>query len=265
LTYPFSTLPSSLPPARPNWRARKPAAKAERRAKLLACAGALMAAHAYDYDALKMEDIASKAELAKGTAYLYFSSKEVLFLALLEEELGHCFAALKKLFSLAGQDDAPPPYIGDKDVEGEQIKAQAQCVQDHPHHPLADAIATTVTERPQLLALLGILHNRLERNLPLERLIAFKRFLLVGLMELAVILEACANLPQGYGLRLLLRTHGMIIGYGQMALPSPHLEALKAALPEFPMSALTINLKEELASSLTAMIVALQTPSPPPS
>lgn len=40
------------------------------------------------YDAATLDDIALRAEFAKGTIYLYFSSKEELFLSLMEEEIG---------------------------------------------------------------------------------------------------------------------------------------------------------------------------------
>ena len=60
-------------------------AKSERRASILTAAGKLFAAR--DFDAISVDDIAKKAQLAKGTFYLYFATKETPFLELVAQQL----------------------------------------------------------------------------------------------------------------------------------------------------------------------------------
>jgi AcrR family transcriptional regulator len=62
---------------------RKEREKAERRSLIMGCAKGLILEHGVEK--VSMGDIAKKAELSKGTLYLYFPSKDVLFSAICEE------------------------------------------------------------------------------------------------------------------------------------------------------------------------------------
>lgn len=64
-------------------RARKPAAKSERRAAISDAANELLIVG--EYVLPSAASIAAKAGLAKGTLYLYFKTKEAIYLALLGE------------------------------------------------------------------------------------------------------------------------------------------------------------------------------------
>ena len=64
-------------------RARSEDAKDERRQLLLSAA--LDEFFERGFSAARIEDIAQRASLSKGTVYLYFDSKEALFLALIED------------------------------------------------------------------------------------------------------------------------------------------------------------------------------------
>ena len=64
-------------------RARSEDAKDERRQLLLSAA--LDEFFESGFSAARIEDIAQRASLSKGTVYLYFDSKEALFLALIED------------------------------------------------------------------------------------------------------------------------------------------------------------------------------------
>src|SRR3712207_5711458 len=75
-------------------RARKEEDKEARRRQLLDAALELY--RATSYDEVKMADVAERAALAKGTVFLYFPTKEALFLALLEEQLFAWFARLEE-------------------------------------------------------------------------------------------------------------------------------------------------------------------------
>ncbi|MFG1401726.1 TetR/AcrR family transcriptional regulator [Xanthobacter sediminis] len=62
-----------------------PAARAERRRAILEAALAEFAAHGFAVT--RLDDVARRAGVAKGTIYLYFSDKEALFRALVEENI----------------------------------------------------------------------------------------------------------------------------------------------------------------------------------
>src|SRR5438094_6500071 len=69
-------------PSRPaRWRRRKEARPAEIRAAALDCFAER------GFAATRLEDIAARAGVTKGTLYLYFPSKEELFKALVRSEL----------------------------------------------------------------------------------------------------------------------------------------------------------------------------------
>ncbi len=108
-------------------RARDDHAKLGRRRQLLdAAAGRFDAA---GYAATTMAEIATAAGLAKGTTYLYFRSKEELFLELLLE-------ALEEWVAVASARTAGP---GSTDERG-----------------LATALAGALAERPRLVRLLAL-------------------------------------------------------------------------------------------------------------
>ncbi len=65
-----------------NTRARSPEAKAARRERLLAAA--LDAFFDQGFAAARMDDIARRAGVSKGTLYLYFASKEEMFHAIID-------------------------------------------------------------------------------------------------------------------------------------------------------------------------------------
>ncbi len=71
--------------------------KDARPGEILQAALAEFAAHGFA--ATRLEDIAKRAGITKGTIYLYFDDKESLFRALLQQEAGREFDALDKLLS----------------------------------------------------------------------------------------------------------------------------------------------------------------------
>ncbi|MGV8987689.1 MAG: TetR/AcrR family transcriptional regulator [Cypionkella sp.] len=54
------------------------------------------------YDAASMNDITREAQVSKGTIYVYFSSKEELFEALIERERGVLFAGIESALMVPG-------------------------------------------------------------------------------------------------------------------------------------------------------------------
>ncbi len=108
-------------------RARGAGEKLARRRQLLEAAASCLDARGYA--ATTMAQVAETAGLAKGTTYLYFGSKEALFLELLSEALEEwCVAALRALESSLAEE-----------VDG-----------------VAAALARALAERPRFARLLAL-------------------------------------------------------------------------------------------------------------
>ncbi|MBT3071710.1 TetR/AcrR family transcriptional regulator [Rhodomicrobium sp. Az07] len=85
---------------------RKRPSADERRAAILAAAFEVFAEHGFA--AARLEDVARKAGVAKGTLYLYFPDKEALFEQLL---LSFAEPVLARIDALAALPDLPAPMI----------------------------------------------------------------------------------------------------------------------------------------------------------
>lgn len=157
--------------------------------------GALQLLAETPFEELTVAVLADRLKLAKGTLYLYFPTKESLFLALEQLQLQLWFADLRAaLTTRKGQ--------ATKLTKPEQ---------------LADKIAASLQRHPLLPPLLTVLHNVLERNITHDEALAFKYFLReeVGLTA-AVIQSALPLLPPGHGVKLILQLHALTIGTWQM-------------------------------------------------
>ena len=93
--------------SRPRGRPPKPPQESEaRRQAILAAALVEFAAHGFA--AARLDDVARRAEVAKGTLYLYFADKEALFEALVQ---GAIRPLLDKLQSVATLPDVPTGQV----------------------------------------------------------------------------------------------------------------------------------------------------------
>lgn len=203
-------------------RARSAEEKASREAAFVAAAR--RALEAQSYDDVTVADLASRAGLTKASAYLYFATKESLFLRVIEIELEAWFATLEA--ALKKTKPAAVPAL----------------------------IARTLSEAPVLLHLLTLLHGRIEQNLTLAELTRFKLFLGDALARVGGALEARLALPKGAGARLLLRTHALTIGLRQMAEPPDLVRQVIRANPA--LAGMTPDFEAELAASLADWLKA---------
>src|SRR3954469_4101785 len=89
-------------PARTYRRARSLEHKGERRRVILSAASKLFAGGA-GFPELTVSNVARRVGLAKGTVFLYFPTKEALFLGLLEEVLAEWFSAVNATLLDVGQ------------------------------------------------------------------------------------------------------------------------------------------------------------------
>jgi AcrR family transcriptional regulator len=184
-------------------RARSPEQKEERRTQILQAAGVSLLRGGWS--SLRMESVAAAAGVAKGTPYLYWDSRESLFLELCARE----YAAWWR-----------------------QVVAGLPSVARTPD-AVADLLVDTLLPREVLLALAGLLHVVLEVHASADAVWAFKSSLLQGGLETSAALAAhLEGLSPEAAARFLLRAHAAIVAYRPMSQPPP-LVAEVLARPEF--------------------------------
>jgi len=183
------------------------------------------------YESISMQAVAAEAGVAKGTSYLYFATREALFLSLLADHYAAWFAWFQN--SLAEPVADPDRW--------------------------ARTVARDLAGRPQFLRLAGLLHRVLEQNVPVGEIVAFKQALAGRLAEAAGLLEQAMDFPQGSGERLLTWLQAVAPTLAQMAEPAP---ALRQALASEPaLSRLTVDFVPELHAWLIAAMRGLKEPS----
>ncbi|NTX09838.1 TetR family transcriptional regulator [Myxococcus sp. CA056] len=209
-------------------RARKDEDKEARRRLLLDEALALYAATSYAE--VKMADVAERAGLAKGTVFLYFPTKEALFLALLEDLLFSWFARLDARLC---QPDAP--WTGPW---------------------LARSVAQSLEAETSLTRLLAMLQTVLEQNVSVEQARRFKERLLQAMLHIGALLEARLDfLRPGEGPRVLVHLHALVTGLRQMADVAP---VAREVLASPHMAPLRIDFTAELTAALTTLLRGLE-------
>src|SRR5260370_41945480 len=156
-------------------RARNDEAKQSRRSAILATAWQLF--QGMPYSAIAMAEVAERAGLAKGTLYLYFRTKEELFLALQERQLVDWFDEVDRALAA-----------------------------DHAVRTSGDIVTLlcgTLERRPGVARLLAILSPTLEQNIPFAEALRFTRALAARLAGTGTLLERrLPFLAAGAGARL---------------------------------------------------------------
>jgi len=209
-------------------RARKDEDKEARRQLILAGAQALYTATSYVE--VKMADVAEKSKLAKGTVFLYFPTKEALFLALLEDLLFAWFEKLEGLLS-SGEGRWTGPRV-------------------------ARTVAESLEGEETLTRLLALLQTVLEQNVTVEQVRGFKERLLEAMGRMEKRLEKrLAFLKPGEGGRFFIHLHALVTGLRQMADVSP---VTREVLDLPHMAPLRVDFTRELTDSLTTLLRGLE-------
>lgn len=184
------------------------------------------------YDAVTVAAVAERAGLAKGTVYLYFTTKEELFLAIHEAQLGAWFDAVdRRLAASGGPGGDPIPRV-------------------------AGIIGVSLEERAHLARLLAILNSVLERNIDLATATRFKRLLLARTVRTGESLERhLPFLAPGEGAWLLLQIHAIVVGWWLLADPAP---VVRQALREPDLRPLEIQFAREFSRTLRALLYGMR-------
>lgn len=137
--------------------------------------------------------IAEASGLAKGTVYLYFRTKEEIFLALLDEKF---HALLQTVLALFNQPQTSTGVLIDEFLQSYIDFLRAE---------------------PGFLRLAAMANSVIEQNLDANIALDFKSRLIDKLLEIGQQLEFRApQLARGEGASVLLRVYGMTIGLWQM-------------------------------------------------
>jgi AcrR family transcriptional regulator len=206
-------------------RARSDEDKEQRRDAILAAAVTLMDRERYD--GVTMAAVAREAGIAKGTTYLYFHTKEQLFLALLEEEYAAWFAAARDALRVLPTSSSTAS--------------------------VADALIGTVGDRPLFLQLMELLHVVLEQNITVETALAFKTRMRDEVVGLALVLSEVTGIEMMRAARLLMRLHALVVGLRQLSRPSAPIATV---LQREDLAVMRVDFVPELRAVLIDLLAA---------
>jgi AcrR family transcriptional regulator len=210
----------------PKHRAVTDVQKQARRADILR-----VAAHRFSvtpYDSLSMADTADQAGVAKGTLYLYFKSKEEMFLAIYTDQLDAWVDEL---------DQGLQPG-GDTSVAG-----------------FLKLLGDSLVRRPELLRLIAILHTKLESNVDAATARQFRVRLDERRRATGALLEKRALfLKPGQGAELLQQIHVLVIGFQHLAEPAG---GMREALAAPDMASHRVQLRDSLLRTINTLLTGL--------
>jgi AcrR family transcriptional regulator len=213
-------------------RAMRDEQKEERRQAILDMAWQLF--QNTSYELLTMADVADALELAKGTVYLYFKTKEELFLIIEEQQLEVFFAEV--------------------DAELSEHRGSAAIPQ------IVELFCQALQLRPGLTRLLAILHTVLEHNIDFATATRFKYLLKAHFEHTGSLLEACLPFLQpGDGVHLLFQSHALVIGLWSLADPAP---VVRAVLGQPDLDLFDVQFAPEFSQALKALLYGLERLAP---
>lgn len=192
-------------------RARSREQKVQRRQQIMAAAAGLLDENAFH--AISMARVARRAGVAKGTVFLYFKTKEALFLAITVEQFQSWFDAM------------------DQALEGMTASKKKAT-----NRSLLKCLQTVFQAHPLLPKLVAIMHILLEHNVTYDEARTFKQMLSQRLLRTGALLEAClAHLKPGQGAKFVLWLSAFVIGLTHMAEPAPVIQELYRKEPGLRM------------------------------
>ena len=163
--------------------------KETRRGELLDAARQLFLAH--DGRLATVTEVAERAGVAKGTVYLYFRTKEELYVTHYEELMTELLARMRAACADRARD----------------VRAA-----------IVDAICAFVAEQPDFLRLGSLMNGVLEQNLSDEFIETYKSRLGEALITTtAAVVQALPALSPDEASRLLLRSYAITLGLWQQA------------------------------------------------
>lgn len=193
-----------------------------RRQAILGAASALLLEHPEEL--ASVADVARRTGVAKGTLYLYFKTKEEIYLAVHEQQTHAFFDSFEQL--LARERKRP------------SLKR------------LNRNVVEAIRQHPRLLPL-AIQCPEFERNVELDVVARCKAGIGARLRQLGMIVEHMyPNLKPGDGARLLIRSYALMLGLWQLMSPTPAREKL---LEREELSMFRLDYPTQLEAALYAL------------
>jgi AcrR family transcriptional regulator len=185
------------------------------------------------YDDVNVVQVAQKAGIAKGTVYLYFNTKEDLFLAMLAQEFEGWFDEVDADFT--AMQGGQGTYTIDEFVA---------------------RVGSSLENRATLIRLIAIAHTVLEQNIDFDTAFNFKQILLARIAHTGALTEAVLPfLKPGEGVFLMLHTYALIIGVQQLAEPAP---IVRQVIEEKNLQEFEINFMDYFLETLKIFLTGLQ-------
>lgn len=199
-------------------RAYSDEAKQEREDQIIAAAENLLIEKGYH--AINMDQVAHAAGLAKGTVYLYFKTKEEVFLKVFERQGG---------------------------LWGDEIEQTLLTIEPALSN-LVELLVHSLTSRPLFTRLVALSPIIFEYNIPPEQLRANKLWVYDNLRRLGDRIDAVFQSIGGA--QLLLRLFVIVAGLEGFAHPSPIAKEIYDSEPTLPK----IDFETELRTLLTQLL-----------
>jgi AcrR family transcriptional regulator len=183
------------------------------------------------FDEINMEEIAKKTGVAKGTVFLYFKTKEELFLSLANDEIGKLFIDLNN--SLI------------------ELNKKECSIND-----LLSIIKNSTANKPFLIRLTAILNIILEKNIDYKTASNFKITLHNNIVKTGTLLEQYFPFfKPGYGSKLIMWIYILIIGVQQASDPSP---VSQKVINEAGLNLFNINFNEQFIDMIDIIIKGME-------
>ena len=193
-----------------------------RRQAILAAAQALLPGQAEKL--ASVEDVARQAGLAKGTMYLYFNTKEEIYLAVHEQQMNGFFDTLEALLT--------------RQRSRSSLKR------------LTRDVVAAIRQHPGFLPL-AVQCPEFERNADLDIIAAFKARTGQRLQRIGATMELIyPRLKKGEGARLLIRSYAQMLGLWQLTAPSAHRQKL---LEREDLAVFRLDYLQQLETALYAL------------
>ena len=182
------------------------------------------------YSEVTMAAVALKAKLAKGTLFLYFPTKEEMFLALMEEQLIEWFDTV--------------------DFELDSLKAKSSISK------IASLVADSLQERIEFTRLLAIHSTILEQNVSYESIFKHKQIILQKLAGTGARLErSLPFLKTGEGAHVILQCQALVVGLWHLTDPSPIAHKV---IEKEGLSAFDLDFNSEFQNILTSLLYGIE-------
>ncbi|HET6230630.1 MAG TPA: TetR family transcriptional regulator [Longimicrobiaceae bacterium] len=180
--------------------------------------------------AFTMAALAERAGLAKGTLYLYFRTKDEVFLALVEQLSDIWFS----------------------DVDARLVNRAGEW---RPAE-VADALVSSLAGRETLARLLSIMGAIVEHNVELETALAFKRTHYARVAATGGLLESrLPFLSRGQGARLMVHLQALVVGVWQLHEPSA---VVCRAMDDPDLRRFRVDFAEDLRTMMASMLEGMR-------